>query len=76
MGGVQFQPLETNTKNVLNGTVRFGYCLRFNLLYCATSVAKVSLCSTFMRSTVSFGYVLEVETGRVYVAVKLTPKLH
>ena len=23
VGGVQFQPLETNTKNVLSGTVRF-----------------------------------------------------
>ena len=46
----------TGTKNVLNGTVRLG--LSFvsiqSSVYSATTVAKVSLFSTWTRSTVSF----------------------
>ena len=66
VGGVKFQPLsflkhsnhlKRTLKMFLNGTVRFGYCLTYNLLYGATTMAEVSLHSTFTRSTVSFGYV-------------------
>ena len=45
----------TGTKNVLNGTVRKGF--EFSIqssVYGATTLAKVSLLSTWTRSTVSF----------------------
>ena len=41
----------TGTKNVLKGTVRLGLCLVSSLL---STVAKVSLFSTWIWSTVSF----------------------
>ena len=45
----------TGTKNVLNGTVRLGLSLVSSLLSTgAATVAKVSLFSTWTRSTVSF----------------------
>ena len=42
------------TKNVLKGTVRLGLCLVSSLL--STALAKVSLFSTWIQSTVSFYY--------------------
>ena len=63
-GGVKFrpfckaEPLETNPKNVLKWNLALW--LLFNIQssdYGATTVAKISLYSTFTRSTVSFGYV-------------------
>ena len=44
----------TGTKNVLKGTVRLGLSLVSSFVYGATTVAKVSLFSTWTRSTVSF----------------------
>ena len=55
---LKHKPLETNTKNVLKWI--HALWLLFNIQSCdygATNVAKVSLYSTFTRSTVSFGYV-------------------
>ena len=40
--------------------------------YSATNVAKVSLYSTFTRSTISFGYILEVETSMYSCETKQT----
>ena len=63
MGGVKCGPLskalplETNTKNVLKWI--HALLLLFNIQssnYGITNVAKVSLYSTFTKSTVSFGY--------------------
>ena len=54
----QLKPIETNTKNVLNWICALR--LLFNIQssnYGVSKVAKVSLYSTFTRSTLSFGYV-------------------
>ena len=69
VGGVKPQPFfvpaisnivtngnSTGTKNVLKGSVRLGLSLVSiqSSVYGATTVAKVSLFSTWTRSTVSF----------------------
>ena len=55
----------TGTKNVLNGTVRLGLSLVSSLLsYGATTVAKVSLFSTWTRYTFKF---------LLYVSVEIDP---
>ena len=49
--------LKRTLKMFLNGSVCFGYYYIQSSDYGATNVVKVSLYSTFTRSTVSFGYV-------------------